>query len=282
MATIRQLTPSMINKIAAGEVIERPASVVKELVENALDAGARRIEVVFERAGRDLISIVDDGSGIEPDQLLLALSSHATSKIAEVDDLFSIRSFGFRGEALASIAEISQMTLKSRTTGSNEGALLRAEGEKREPVIPCGMAPGTAIEVRNLFFNTPVRRKYMKSDVTEISHISEAFLRLALPNIDVHFSLKNGSKRIYDLPATDSFLDRIRRCYGDEIADALIPVDYTGSEAGQVHVHGYVSHPDLSRGNAGMQYLFLNRRFIKDKTLQHALQQGYRGLLTTG
>lgn len=279
MGTIRKLSAGMINKIAAGEVIERPASVVKELVENGLDAGATRIEIAIEKAGRERIAVVDNGRGIASDELELALSPHATSKIAETDDLFTIESFGFRGEALASIAEISQLTLQSRPEGALEGAMLRTNGPAPEPVTPCGMAKGTAIEVRNLFFNTPVRRKYLKSDSTEFGHISDAVIRLAIPNRSVHFILRHNGKISLDLPPTERIGERIGKIFGGNISARLISVNH---QADGVRIYGYVGHPDLSRSNASMQYLFMNRRYIRDKALQHALAQGYRGLMTAG
>ena len=286
MAGIRLLTPSMINKIAAGEVIERPASVVKELVENSLDAGAGRIEVTVEKAGRDRLMVVDNGRGIAKEELLLALSPHATSKISEADDLFSICSFGFRGEALASIAEISQLTLQSRTPGEVEGTRIEAEGQKRSQPVPCGMAPGTSIDVRNLFFNTPVRRRYLKTDTTEFGHICEAFIRLALPNTDVHFLLRHNGRVVYDLApagqgtsAKDPFLTRIEQIYSHEITGRLLPIDFSNE---LLTIRGFVGHPDLSRTTASMQYFFLNRRWIRDRALHHALQEAYRGLLTVG
>lgn len=276
---ILQLSPGMINKIAAGEVIERPASVVKELAENALDAGATRIEIEIEAAGNDRIAVTDNGGGIVSSELILALSPHATSKIASTDDLFDIRSFGFRGEALASIAEISRMTLKSRTADSPEGASVLVENGRYEGPVPCGMAVGTSVEVRHLFYNTPVRRKYLKSQNTEFGHLSEAVIRLAIPNPEVHFLLRHNGKTVYDLPPCQTVGERIGRIFGSETAGKLIPVK---SSKNGLRVWGCVGHPDLSRANGAMQYFFLNRRFIRDKSLQHALTQGYRGLLTVG
>jgi DNA mismatch repair protein MutL len=277
---IRLLPVSMVNKIAAGEVIERPASVVKELVENSLDAGANRIDIAIENGGASLIRIIDNGSGIASQQLELALSPHATSKIVDADDLFRISSFGFRGEALASIAEVSQMTLKSKTANSNEGAFVTGNGGERSEVKPLGIPQGTQIEVRNLFFNTPVRRKYMKAAATEFGHISETFVRLALPHPHIRFTLQHNGKMIHDLPADNTPLSRIRQLFGNEAAEHLI---YVESRTGTpVSVKGYVSHPNISRNNNRLQYFFLNRRYIRDKALQHALMESYRGLLTVG
>lgn len=280
MPEIKLLTPSLINKIAAGEVIERPASVVKELVENSIDAGSSKIEIDIEKAGSDLIRITDNGCGMTPEQLPIALEQHATSKIKETDDLFRVASFGFRGEALASIAEVSQLVLKSCSDEAPHGAELRVEGGKIiSGPTPCGMRRGTSIEIRNLFFNTPVRRKFLKGTVTEFSHISEAFVRLAVPNTDIHFVLRHNGKTVYDLPPCPGIRDRIARIFGADFASRLIAVD---SEGEGVHVTGYVGHPDLNRSNYSCQYFFLNRRYIRDKALQHALVQAYRGMLMVG
>ena len=181
MPSIHKLSQSLINKIAAGEVIERPASVVKELMENAVDAGATRVDVSVTAGGSDMIRIVDNGYGIEPEQLPLAIASHATSKLNTADDLFSVGTLGFRGEALASIAEISRLSIRSRTADAPGGAEIEVVGGEVSEVTPCGCPPGTAIEVRNLFYNTPVRRKFLKKPQTELGHISEAFTRIALP-----------------------------------------------------------------------------------------------------
>ncbi|GHT10703.1 DNA mismatch repair protein MutL [Planctomycetales bacterium] len=291
MPTIHQLSQSMINKIAAGEVIERPASVVKELVENAVDAGATRIDLAIENGGADLVRIVDNGCGIAADQLELALSPHATSKIADTDDLFKIATFGFRGEALASIAEISQMTLKSRTADNPEGAFVQCYGGERKEPQSCGLPVGTQIDVRNLFFNTPVRRKYMRTVTTEFGHITETFFRLVLPLPQIHFTLKHNGRTVYDLPAANGAniehnLDRIRQLFGEEIARDLIAVGITqppqGTAAKTINVTGFVSHPNFSRPNNRLQYFFLNHRFIRDRSLQHALNEAYRGLLLGG
>lgn len=280
MPEIKVLDASLINKIAAGEVIERPASVVKELVENSLDAGAKKIEIDIEKAGSDLIRVSDDGCGMRPEQLRLALAQHATSKISETDDLFRIGSFGFRGEALASIAEVSQLVIKSCSGEAPHGAELRVEGgDARSEPVPCGMRRGTSIEVRNLFFNTPVRRKFLKGTITEFGHISEAVVRLAIPNTDVHFVLRHNGRVVYDLPPCAGIRDRVLRIFGDEFAAKLIPIETNGEG---VRVSGYIGHPDLTRSNYSCQYFFLNRRYIRDKSLQHALVQAYRGLLMVG
>ncbi len=279
MPTITRLSPSLINKIAAGEVIERPASVIKELVENSVDAGATRIDVSVAKGGVDSMRILDDGCGIEPAQLPLALSSHATSKLTSADDLFSVASFGFRGEALASIAEVSQFRIRSRTPDSDAGAELEVVGGNTGDVSPCACPVGTSIEVRNLFFNVPVRRKFLKTTQTEMGHISEALTRIALPHEEVHFSLEHNDRVLYDLPKTTDWRQRISSLFGPELADQLIWVE---AEEGDLRVQGFVADPAHNRGNNRMQYLFLNGRYIRDRALAHALTEAYRGLLMTG
>jgi DNA mismatch repair protein MutL len=279
MPQIRQLPPSVVNKIAAGEVIERPASVVKELLENAVDAGARRIDVTLAAGGMDLVRVADDGCGIAPEDLPLAVASHATSKIASADDLFRVGTFGFRGEALASMAEVSQLAIKSRTADCAEGALLEVDGGCRGEIHPCGMPLGTVVEVRNLFFNTPVRRKFLRAVQTEIGHASEAFTRVALAHPDIHFTLRHNERLIFDLPPTASWRERIAALFSRELEQSLIPLD---NRDGELRLWGFAADPEQSRGNNRMQYLFLNGRHIRDRSLQHALGEAYRGLLLTG
>ena len=279
MPTIRQLPTSVVNKIAAGEVIERPASVVKELVENSVDSGATRIDITVEQGGVDLIRVTDNGCGIPAEQLSLAVASHATSKIAVADDLFQVTTLGFRGEALASIAEISRLVLRSRPADCEAGAELEVVGGKPEPIRPVGCPVGTSLEVRQLFFNTPVRHKFLRSTQTEMSHISEAVTRLALASPGVHFSLSHGGRLVHDLPAVSDLRERVAVLFGREIGDSLIPVD---SSDEQVRLSGYVVNPSQSRGNNRLQYLMLNGRTIRDRSLQHALGEAYRGLVLTG
>jgi len=276
---IQRLSQSLINKIAAGEVIERPASVVKELVENSVDAGATRIDVSVQAGGGEMIRVSDNGSGIPADELELAIASHATSKLVEVDDLFHVHTLGFRGEALASIAEISRMVIRSRTPDSPSGAEIEVVGGKAAPVLPCGCPVGTTIEVHNLFFNTPVRRKFLRSTQTELGHVGEAFTRIALPLSQVHFTLRHNDRPMFELPGAEGWLERIGRLFGSDLAGALLAVE---SSDGPVRLSGYVAYPTHSRSNNRMQYLFLNRRFIRDRSLQHALGEAYRGLLMTG
>lgn len=276
---IRRLSAGVINKIAAGEVVERPASVVKELVENSLDAGATRIEVQLEAGGLELVRIVDDGRGIDSEDLPLAVASHATSKLRDADDLFRVRTLGFRGEALASISEVSRFLLRSRTAAEAGGYEIEVNGGAVGEVVPCACAVGTTIEVRDLFFNTPVRRKFLRTAQTEASHASETFLRLALASPHVRFILRNGTRTLYDLPAESNWTERIAALAGREVVDCLIGVQ---SRDGDVTLAGYVCDPRQSRSNNRMQYLFLNGRPIRDKALQHALTEAYRGLLMTG
>ena len=279
MPSIQQLSTSVINKIAAGEVIERPASVVKELVENSIDAGATRVDVTVEKGGTDLIRVSDNGCGIAADQLHLAVASHATSKIATADDLFSVESLGFRGEALASIASVSRLSIKTRAEQCESGAELEVVGGQSEPITPIGCPQGTTIEVRQLFFNTPVRHKFMRTTQTETGHVSEAITRLALGNPQVHFSLAHGGRLVHDLPPVDDLRDRVAALFGQELAESLIAIE---SEDNDVQLAGYVANPTHNRGNNRLQYLFLNGRHIRDRSLQHALGEAYRGLLLTG
>ncbi len=279
MGEIRVLPQSVVNKIAAGEVIERPASVVKELMENSVDAGATRIEVTVEQGGLELVRVSDDGQGMAPDQLPLAVASHATSKIRDADELFCVRSLGFRGEALASIAEVSRLVLRSRTHDSTAGAQLEVAGGHATPVSPTGCPSGTTIEVRQLFYNTPVRRKFLRSTQTELGHIGEAFTRMALAHPQIACTLKHQGRVVHDLPPADDWRIRIAAFFGDDLAGDLIAVDST--EEG-VRLAGFAASPAHSRANAKLQYLFLNGRAIRDRSLQHALGEAYRGLLLTG
>ncbi|EMI17301.1 DNA mismatch repair protein MutL [Rhodopirellula maiorica SM1] len=279
LPTIRQLPPNLVNKIAAGEVIERPASVVKELLENSVDAGAFRVEVTINGGGTELIRISDDGCGMTAEQLPLAVASHATSKLPDEEALFHVHTLGFRGEALASIGSVSQLTIRSRTIADDCGSEINVRGGVIESPTPCGCPVGTVMEIRNLFFNTPVRHRFLKTAQTERGHIVEAFTRIALANPDKHFVLTSNDKTLYDLPPTTRWSDRIAEFFGGEIADSLIPIE---SDDSQIRVSGYACDPSVSRGNNRMQYMFLNGRHIRDRSLQHALSEAYRGLLMVG
>ena len=279
MSRIHPLDTSVVNKIAAGEVIERPANVVKELLENSLDALASRIEVDIEAGGGELIRIVDDGEGIHPDDLLLAVTAHATSKIATADDLFRVQTMGFRGEALASIAEVSRMRIRSRQPDSTTGFEIASDCGQITSPQPCGCPIGTQIEVRQLFANTPVRRKFLKSIATEFGYVAEHFTRIALAQPRLHLVLRHNGKVVFELPGTQQLLDRIRMLFGNELGDNLIPVE---SESQGVRMWGYVGHPSISKSTRKSQNLFLNGRWIQDRSLQHALTEAYRGLLMIG
>ncbi len=279
MPEIRQLPPGVINKIAAGEVIERPASLVKELMENAVDAGASRVDVAVEKGGIDLVRVADDGCGMAAEQLPLAVASHATSKIRDADDLFGVRSLGFRGEALASIAEVSRLRIRSRPGSEPGGAELEVTGGRIGQVAPSGAPPGTTIEIRQLFYNTPVRRKFLRTPQTEMGHVTEAFTRIALAFPSLHFTLQHNERNVHDLPPVGSWRERIARFFGLEVADALIPIE---GQDNLVRLSGYVARPSLNRANNRLQYFFLNGRHIRDRALQHALGEAYRGLLLVG
>ncbi len=279
MGIIRQLSASVINQIAAGEVVERPSSVVKELLENAIDAGATRVDVSVERGGKDLVRVADDGKGMSVDDLPLAFTPHATSKLAEADDLFRIATLGFRGEALAAIAEISRTRCQSRSANSPTGAEITIEGGVAGEVKDCGCPQGTVIEVRNLFFNTPVRRTYLKSDSTEAGHVIEVFTRIALAHPTVHLTFRSGGKTVYDLPGVTGTKERVAAFFGREVADSLLWVE---SEIEEIHLWGYVAHPAQSRSTSKAQYLFVGGRYVRDRSLGHALTEAFRGLLMVG
>jgi DNA mismatch repair protein MutL len=282
---IEPLSAGLINKIAAGEVIERPANVVKELLENALDALASRIDVDIEAGGSELIRITDDGEGIHPDDLVLAVSSHATSKLRDADDLFRVHTMGFRGEALASIAEVSRLRIRSRQPDALEGCELSVDAGQRSEPRPCGCPVGTSVEVRELFLNTPVRRKFLKTQSTEFGHISEQFTRIALANPQLHLVLRHNGKLIYELPATQGLRERLELFYGSQLTEQLIEIEaehHFGEGSGGCRLWGFVAHPSQSKASRKGQYLFLNGRYIQDRSLQHALGEAYRGLLMVG
>jgi DNA mismatch repair protein MutL len=279
MPRIHQLPPGVVAKIAAGEVIERPASVVKELLENSIDAGATRIDIDLEAGGTELIRIVDDGCGIVPEDLPLAFAPHATSKLKSADDLFRIGSMGFRGEALSSIAGIAKVSLQSRPHDRDSGAELRIDDGELSPVRPWGGSPGTRLEVRHLFYNVPVRKKFLKSHATEFGHVTETVTRLALANPGLHLVLRHNGRLVYEVPGSAGLLDRIGLFFGKEIRDALFEVN---SPPGERRVTGFIADPKCDRGNAKLQYLFVNGRWFRDRSLAHAMQDSYRGLLMTG
>lgn len=276
MPQIRKLDPALVNKIAAGEVIERPASVVKELVENAIDAGASRIEVGLEEGGSTLIRVSDDGGGIAPDELPLSVAPHATSKIETADDLFHIASLGFRGEALASIASVSQMRICSRTPERLEANELFCEDGVTQGPRACAAAPGTTIEVRNLFYNVPARRKFMRRAATEMSHVTEQIARLSLAHPQIAFGITHNGRKMRTLPATDERRTRIADFYGRELAECLYDIDR--DERG-LRIEALIAPPAQSRPSSKWQYLFLNGRYIVDRRIGYAVREAFRGLM---
>lgn len=281
---IQQLDAQVINRIAAGEVIERPASVVKELLENSVDALSTRIDIDIGGGGVDLIRISDNGEGMHPEDLELAVTSHATSKIQCDSDLAKVSTMGFRGEALASIASISRFRIRTKRAEASIGQELESEGGIIRTHRECGCPTGTTIEVRNLFFNTPARRKFLKRPSTEFGRISDQFARIALAYPNLQMTLRHNDKVVYDLPSTMDQLERIRRFFGSDLADKMIAVEsetrVTDSET--IRLWGYVGDPQLSKSTRKDQYLFLNGRYIQDRSLQHALGEAYRGLLMVG
>jgi DNA mismatch repair protein MutL len=279
MGIIRQLTSAVINQIAAGEVVERPASVVKELLENAIDAEATRIDLSVERGGKDLVRVADNGVGMTADDLIPAFQPHATSKLADADDLFRVRTLGFRGEALAAIAEVAKVRCQTRHAEGAEGSELLIEGGIFGPVKKCGCPPGTVIEVRNLFYNIPVRRTFLKSDMTESGHVADMFSRIALAHPEVHLTYRSGNKIVYDLPPVPGTRERIATFFGRELAESLLWVE---GQLDSMQLWGYVAHPSQSRSSAKGQFLFVGGRYVRDRSLSHALSEAYRGLLMVG
>jgi len=265
----------LVKKIAAGEVVERPASVVKELVENSVDAGASRIAITIEDGGRQLIRVTDDGFGMTPEELRLAVTPHATSKVTIEDDLYSISTMGFRGEALASISAVSKLRIVSRPPDRVEAHEIRVVAEEVESSQAAGAPPGTTIEVRDLFFNVPARRKFLRTPSTEVGHINEQLIRTALPNPQVGFELTNNRRTTQNLPRCDSRMDRIARFYGPELASALMHVER--DERG-VRIEAFLAPPTHSRATTQWQYAFVNGRYVRDKHLMHAMKEAYRGL----
>ena len=280
---IRILPEELIDQIAAGEVIERPASVVKELVENSLDAGARRIEIDFERGGVGLIRVSDDGLGMQADEVSVALQRHATSKISSLDDLESVATLGFRGEALPSIAAVSRLRLVTRTAQADHAVQIQAEGGGRSAVRPAAHVAGTTIEVRDLFFNVPARRKFVRSDATESGHIVRLVERLALSRPDISFQLRSGERVVLDAPAAEasqqSVAPRVQAILGNDFLEQALPFEHT---AGPVSVAGWLGLPTASRGAADRQFWFVNGRSVRDRLLMNAVRLGYRDVLFHG
>lgn len=283
MKRIEVLSPRLANQIAAGEVVERPANVVKELVENSLDAGATRIEVDVEQGGVKLIRIRDNGFGIEKSDLPLSLSRHATSKIKNLDDLESVQSLGFRGEALASIASVSRLVLSSHEQESDEAWQVQAEGrDMATEVKPCAHPVGTTIEMRDLFFNTPARRKFLRTEKTEFNHLEEVVKRMALSRYDVSFQLRHNQKVIHSLRSCESEFDREKRVASLLSAQFMKEAVSIDMEGAGLKLWGWVGLPTFSRSQADMQYFFVNGRIVRDKLVAHAIRQAYQDVLYHG
>ncbi len=299
---IRQLSALLVNQIAAGEVIERPASVVKELVENSLDAGATRIDIRVEEGGTKLVRISDNGAGIEADELTLAIAPHATSKISDPGDLESIGTLGFRGEALASIASVSRLRITSRPTRDGQTAesatMIESAGDDVAPLVPSAGSPGTVIEVRDLFFNTPARRRFLRTPSTEFGHINEVVTRLAMAHPRTGFTLTHNDRKVTDVAATDDHRQRCVELLGKELDEALLDFESApdtqlnlGDSVVDPHRSSHIEHPTspslwglaglptIARATTRFQYVCLNGRFIRDKRVAHAIKEAYRGLI---
>ncbi len=282
-AQIRKLSALLVNQIAAGEVIERPASVLKELVENSIDAGATRITVELEQGGIELMRISDDGHGIAPQQMILALTPHATSKIEHAEDLDRIGTMGFRGEALASITSVARVMIRSRAIGEDEGREIEAAGSQMGEPRPAGCPVGTTIEVRNLFFNTPARRKFLRTSTTEQTRCLEWLRDLAMANPSIAVRCVGDGKVKLDLPMNQTPRERAIEIMGREFEDQLIEVSvdrYDDSRG--ILVWGLMGLPSIARANSKAQHVFLNGRTIRDRTVQHAIREAYRGLIEPG
>jgi len=300
MGRIRILSDQVANQIAAGEVVERPASVVKELLENSLDAGATRIRVEVEGGGRKLIRIVDNGHGMVRDDALLAFERHATSKLRTSDDLLSMRTLGFRGEALPSIASVSRLTLETRAEENAVGTEVEIAGGKILRVEDAGMPAGTTIAVRDLFYNTPARRKFLKSEQTELAHIAALVTHYALAHPELHFELHSATQALLIAPAVASSGDRLYQIFGRETAALMLPAaaeidftraglpepppwkreaDYAPPEPGFLRLSGFVSKPELQKLNRNSIYVFVNQRLVRDRVVLHALAEAYRNII---
>ncbi|MFP4057779.1 MAG: DNA mismatch repair endonuclease MutL [Candidatus Brocadiia bacterium] len=279
MGSIQELPELVANKIAAGEVIERPASVVKELVENAIDASATRIDVALEEGGRKLIRVADDGAGMDAEDVAMCFRSHATSKLRTSQDLFFITSLGFRGEALPSVGAVAEVRLVSRPQGATSGTAIEVSGGKLGEPRPASSPPGTTVEVRNLFFNTPARQKFLRTPRTELGHCMDMATRIALPHEHIHVAVANDGKTLVNTPPSEDRRDRVAAFFGRDLARQLLPVE---GGSGPVRVEGFAGPPALSRASTSAQFLFLNRRYVRDRALARAIRQAYEGLLMPG
>lgn len=278
MDIIRLLPDNIANQIAAGEVIQRPASAVKELLENSIDSGATHIKLIVKQAGKSLVQIIDNGCGMSDTDARMCFEKHATSKIRSADDLFNIRTMGFRGEALASIAAIAQVELKTRQTGEQLGTSIEIEGMKVLKQEPCQTPEGTSIAMKNLFFNVPARRNFLKSDAVELKNIIEEFQRIALAHPKIGFQLYNGDNEVYHLKS-GNLKQRIVALFGDNYAQKIVPVE---EKSYALHVYGFVGKPEFSKKTRGEQFIFVNNRFIKSAYLNHAVSAAFNEMIPQG
>jgi len=275
---IKILPDNIASKIAAGEVVQRPESVVKELIENSIDAGAKNIEVMIKRAGKNFIQVCDDGIGMNEEDLAMCVQKHATSKIEAFEDLEAIKTLGFRGEALSSIAAVSQVEIRSETLEEEIGTILKNDEEGKIKVDKGSFPKGTCISVKNLFFNVPARRKFLKTDTTEFKHIVDTFNRIALSHPSIAFKLLNGVDTVFNYPS-GSLKDRVGHVFGENLTDALIPVE---ERTELISIYGFAGKPSLLRKTKGEQYLFLNSRYIVNKSINHAVFTAYENILEKG
>lgn len=275
MAKIKILPSQIANKIAAGEVVDRPAAVVKELIENSIDAQATQISVVLEQSGKNLIQVIDNGLGIPEEEVRLAFERHATSKIETAGDLDRIMTLGFRGEALPSIASVSRVEMKSCTSGQELGMLLSLDGGQISRQEKIALKPGTVITVKNLFFNTPARRNFLRSDMTELNHIIKVLKRFILSYPEIGFHVTHNDKELYDLPAVP-LDERIVQVLGKELYEGMV---FVRENLDQIELEGYICRPDQARGNNDNQFIFLNKRAIQNRSLNHAVMLGYSNLI---
>ncbi|MBV8468206.1 MAG: DNA mismatch repair endonuclease MutL, partial [Burkholderiales bacterium] len=275
MSRIQALPDHLINQIAAGEVVERPASALKELLENSLDAGASVVSVDLLEGGSKLVRVTDDGRGIEREDLSLALSRHATSKIASLEDLQRVRTLGFRGEGLASIASVSQLVLTSRREGAGQAWRVSADNGQIHDAEPAALAAGTVVEVRDLYFNVPARRKFLKTPATEYAHCDDVFKRVALARPDLALTLTHNGKAQWRLKP-ESAAERIAAVLGREFADSMLAID---ESAGPLTLRGFAGSPTVSRASRDAQFVFVNGRFVRDKVVSHAVREAYRDVL---
>ena len=271
---IRLLPESLANQIAAGEVVQRPASAVKELLENSVDAGASAIQLIVKEAGKQLIQVIDDGTGMSETDARMSFERHATSKITSSEDLFRIHTKGFRGEALASIAAVAQVELKTKKRGSELGSLICVEGSEIKKQEPCATSEGTLITVKNLFYNVPARRNFLKSNAVEMRHIVDEFQRVALAHPEIEFSLHQSDLPLYMLEA-GKLSQRILGLFGKNYREQLVPVDESTE---QIQIQGYIGKPEFSKKTRGEQFFFINHRYIKNSYLNHAVTTAFEGL----